>query len=131
MNDDPVCEARERARNEQARLDAYCLTREQFEAMLKFQDGKCALCGQPLEKPQIDHCHKTGLVRGLLCWRCNGLGLGNLAIEFLQRALEYLLNPPAIHALGYEHLGIPGRVGTKKARRLLRKRRAEDAKIIS
>jgi hypothetical protein len=40
----------------------------------------------------VDHCHKTGKIRGVLCKYCN-LGLGWFkTIEFLQRALDYLRN---------------------------------------
>jgi Recombination endonuclease VII len=39
------------------------------------QEGKCAICKEPMERPNLDHNHKTGKIRGLLCPRCN-LGLG-------------------------------------------------------
>jgi Recombination endonuclease VII len=68
----------------------YGLTTEQYEAMLVFQDGKCALCGtgKPVD---IDHDHASGRVRGLLCRSCN-VGLGQLGdtVEGLERAIAYL-----------------------------------------
>jgi hypothetical protein len=39
--------------------------------MLEKQGGKCILCLKKV-KLHIDHCHDTGIVRGLLCLRCNG-----------------------------------------------------------
>lgn len=40
------------------------------------QESPCHVCGGATETAHIDHCHKTGLVRGALCGRCNrALGL--------------------------------------------------------
>ena len=43
------------------------------------------------ENRQIDHCHKTGLIRGVLCWACNA-AIGQLGddVESVQKALDYL-----------------------------------------
>lgn len=48
------------------------------QAILKRQDWKCALCGAMLKAnsakdPVLDHCHDTGLLRGVLCRNCNGM----------------------------------------------------------
>lgn len=53
------------------------ITPEEYDAMLHKQRGKCAICRQP-EKVvgkslAVDHDHKTGKVRGLLCGSCNQL----------------------------------------------------------
>ena len=48
----------------------YGMTPEDREAMLEAQGGMCAICGQTKELV-IDHDHKTGRVRGLLCRHCN------------------------------------------------------------
>ena len=40
------------------------------------QKNKCKICGREMDKPQVDHDHKTGKYRGLLCVPCNnGLGV--------------------------------------------------------
>lgn len=62
-------------------LANYGITREQYDEMLKSQDGKCAICEQvetqidgktgTLRFLAVDHCHNTNKVRGLLCSRCN------------------------------------------------------------
>jgi len=56
----------------------YKLAQEQYEALLAFQAGRCALCSEPLEKSgrtsesaHVDHDHETGIVRGILHRRCN------------------------------------------------------------
>ena len=73
------------------------VTDEQYNSMLQRQDGGCAICGKPEadtrgHKLHIDHCHDTGLVRGLLCASCNtGIGKFRDNISFLDRAIEYLL----------------------------------------
>lgn len=59
----------------------YDKTPGQIKAMLRDQDGKCAICRAPLEWPargtHIDHDHATGAVRGILCALCN-IGLGHV-----------------------------------------------------
>ena len=69
----------------------YGISVEQFELMKKEQDNKCALC---LKEPKIlcvDHCHKTGQVRKLLCKKCNmALGLIHEDVTIISRMLEYV-----------------------------------------
>lgn len=72
------------------RFAKYGLTEDQYRLMLLTHQGQCAICRKPTERLLVDHCHKTGAVRGLLCHRCN---LWLAAIEdqeFLERALQYL-----------------------------------------
>lgn len=64
--------------------------------MLNEQDNKCAICKINFSvtkkslKPHIDHNHKTGVVRGLLCQTCN-IGLGHIEREgFLEALKNYL-----------------------------------------
>lgn len=49
------------------------ITQERYEEMLKAQNGVCAICQQPQARQSlaIDHNHKTGAIRGLLCNACN------------------------------------------------------------
>ena len=53
----------------------YNLTENDFIEMLKQQNHECAVCGieqvKCASKFNIDHCHKTGKIRGLLCYACN------------------------------------------------------------
>lgn len=70
-------------------INSYGLSKEEFLKMKKKQNGICAICPEKLEV--IDHCHKTGRVRGLLCRKCN-FGLGNFrdSGKLLEMAKAYL-----------------------------------------
>lgn len=78
----------------------YDITMDDYKALLADQSGLCAICGQPESalgrggavKPlAVDHNHKSGAVRGLLCHRCNSV-LGNAQDdpERLEAAAQYL-----------------------------------------
>lgn len=77
----------------------YGLTQDQYDAILKSQGGRCAIChgkdvhGRGNEHGfAVDHCHKTNIVRGLLCHKCNrGLGLFCDDAERLKEAVKYLV----------------------------------------
>jgi hypothetical protein len=67
----------------------------EYDIMLKEQNGLCKICKNPpasLNKSLgVDHCHKTGKVRGLLCDKCNrGLGLFGDNPVLLEIAKQYL-----------------------------------------
>ncbi len=59
--------------------------------MYSIQEGKCYICQTVPKRLAIDHCHKTGEVRGLLCGNCNtALGMINDSAEILTSMLEYI-----------------------------------------
>lgn len=79
-----------------ARLRGYGLTQEQYDGMLAQQKKCCAICGTKdpggrWKRFQVDHCHTTNKVRGLLCVNCNrALGyLGDDPVR-AERAARYL-----------------------------------------
>lgn len=79
----------------------YGLDPKIYLAMREKQGDLCAICRQP-EKSKgifnlsIDHNHKTGQVRGLLCKRCNtGIAMFGDDPTFLDRAKEYLCTTSA------------------------------------
>jgi hypothetical protein len=74
------------------------ITVEDYDRMLAEQGGGCAICGSKTSGRKghlhfyVDHDHKTGAIRGLLCFRCNAaLGLFKDSPLFLIRAAQYLL----------------------------------------
>lgn len=69
----------------------YNMTHKDYEAMYSQQNGCCAICRRYFEKLHIDHDHKSGVVRALLCLSCNAaLGLFKEDTSALQRAIAYL-----------------------------------------
>lgn len=71
----------------------YGMTLADFDALLLKQGDVCAICFGPKGARQwhVDHDHKTGAVRGILCNNCNtGLGLFKENQVSLARAIEYL-----------------------------------------
>lgn len=75
------------------RYKKYKLTIQDVENMLLKQNNKCFICQKEFTNNnyKIDHCHKSGLVRGLLCHLCNSaIGFLKDDTENLKRAIEYL-----------------------------------------
>ena len=69
----------------------YGITQEIYEEMYEAQNGCCAICGNWNISLSVDHCHKEGQVRGLLCQPCNmGLGFLRDSIPNLLNAVQYL-----------------------------------------
>ncbi len=69
----------------------YGITIKERNAMIAKQNGVCAICGVAPKRFDTDHCHKTGLVRKLLCHNCNaGIGYFKENTQYLKSAIEYL-----------------------------------------
>jgi hypothetical protein len=67
------------------------VTREKFEEMKSNQSNKCAIC-QRAKPLCVDHDHRTGKVRGLLCHSCNrAIGMLSDSIDRIGSAALYLL----------------------------------------
>jgi hypothetical protein len=95
----------------------YRLTEPEYDSILKHQGGVCAGCGEPPRKTRlaVDHDHKTGRIRGLLCWLCNrAIGILRDNARAATRLGAYLVAPPAPVALGKETYGLIGRAKYKK-----------------
>ena len=70
-------------------------TIEDYNARLESQDYRCGICHKHQDEFKrglfVDHDHVTGVVRGLLCVRCNSLlGLSLDSISVLKNAIKYL-----------------------------------------
>jgi hypothetical protein len=73
----------------------YALAPGEYDAMLKRQGGRCAICRKVPRKRYlaVDHDHTTGRVRGLLCFFCNSaLGVWEFDPDVARRAADYLFD---------------------------------------
>ena len=89
-----ICKECHSFKNKKAKFG---IGRKEYFTLLKKQGGKCKICkGEDIKnknnsKFHIDHCHKTGKVRGLLCDACNrGIGFLRDDINIIKRAAEYV-----------------------------------------
>jgi hypothetical protein len=115
------------ARGRKARRGAnllrfYGMSLADYDAKLAGQNGGCAMCGRKFKHSLcVDHCHKTGLLRGLLCRGCN-VGIGNLGDDwlFVFKSAVYLVYWEGLHA---EQLRKEARGGKRAFRVIAKKKR--------
>lgn len=76
----------------------YGISGKDYWDLYAYQGGACYICGWATGKSRrltVDHDHKTGLVRGLLCRPCNTyLGVIRDSIEAAERLVAFLKDPP-------------------------------------
>ena len=107
----------------------YGLEPGEYEKVLAYQDGVCYICKHTPKEGKnlhVDHNHKSGQTRGLLCWQDNAaLGKFKDDSDRLQNALLYIKNPPVSAALGRDVFGRTGRITNKrkKTRKSSKKRK--------
>ena len=83
----------QRSRHNSHLKEAYGITIDDYDKILESQGGKCAICGGGTSKRHfaLDHNHKNGNPRGLLCASCNtGLARFRDRIENLRKAVKYM-----------------------------------------
>lgn len=76
----------------------YGMTLAEYDAICESQGGLCAACHQPPSGGRwipsrlvVDHCHRSGQVRQLLCYPCNAaLGMVGDNLDRLRMLLDYL-----------------------------------------
>lgn len=94
---------RSKGAHEQRVMKTYGLKAGEYDKLLAAQGGVCAICKKSRRGNfDVDHDHKTGLVRGLLCPADNRkvLKYARNDPERLRRAADYLESPPAPKILG-------------------------------
>jgi len=74
----------------------YGITLDKYNEMFNKQNGLCAICGKHQvelkQRLQVDHCHKSEKVRGLLCPKCNSkLGQYEAGKEWFKNNKKYVL----------------------------------------
>jgi hypothetical protein len=97
--------------------DLYRITPTDYDEILRFQKGECPITGNSLITgvSNVDHCHRSGKVRGLLSPMVNkGLAFFRDDPALLRAAADYLENPPATIALGAPRYGLIGKAIRKK-----------------
>jgi hypothetical protein len=82
----------------------YGLSVDDWNEIFEGQDKKCAICASDTPAGKrgwfVDHCHDTGLVRGILCTRCNSLiGAAKDSAATLQALMGYLKRDRKRHAI--------------------------------
>jgi hypothetical protein len=92
-------EKNRRALSDSERKRRFGITPEKYAELFKSQNGTCAICKNSetatrlgkVKALSVDHCHKSGAIRGLLCSDCN-TGIGKLKddVKILQSAIHYL-----------------------------------------
>lgn len=95
--------SRSKATHEARVTDTYGLGPGEYDKLFEAQGRVCWICQQPRRgRLDVDHDHKTGLVRGLCCAADNRkvLKYARDDPERLRRAADYLENPPAQKILG-------------------------------
>jgi hypothetical protein len=69
----------------------YGLSLAEYDTMMNEQNGGCAICGANTNRLHVDHNHKTGKLRGLLCSNCNtSLGKFKDDVQILKKAITYI-----------------------------------------
>lgn len=73
-------------------MTMYGITLDQYNGLVELQNGVCRLCGAVEKKKlSVDHDHLTGVVRGLLCNKCNtAIGMLGDTAEALLRVVDYI-----------------------------------------
>lgn len=78
----------------------YGVDKDTYSKLMNLQGGRCAICRRKPAKMRLvmDHDHKTGTARGLLCTRCNHelLGAAHDDVGVLRAAVYYLEHPPLL-----------------------------------
>lgn len=93
------------ATREKRWMERYGISVDEYDAIYEAQGGLCYICRRAngkVRKLAVDHDHQTGYVRGLLCKSCNRGVLGHARdeVEFFERAISYLQQPPAFGVIG-------------------------------
>lgn len=87
----------EREKHDSYLWRSYGITLDQYEEMLKAQNGVCAICKDECNRKTtkrlcVDHDHITGVVRGLLCFQCNvGVGKFKDSPAIMTVAAQYMV----------------------------------------
>ena len=90
-----TCKDCRKVTHRESRLKStYGISTEEYDRMLLNQKGTCNICSRECisgRRLAVDHCHKSGKVRALLCTKCNtALGAVNDDEDLLYNMISYL-----------------------------------------
>lgn len=69
----------------------YKISQQAYEALVEESQGLCKCCGKEPTRLVVDHDHKTGEVRGLICDPCNHfIGMLETKPDIYQNSIKYL-----------------------------------------
>jgi hypothetical protein len=91
-------------------LRLYGMTIADYDALLDFQKGTCAICSRPpvLTRLAVDHDHLTKYARGLLCYVCNNKRVGSERDpDIFDRVASYLRSTPASQVFDQPRIAPP------------------------
>lgn len=94
----------------------YNISIEEYDSMFESQNKCCAICKRPPKNMRlaVDHNHKTGQIRGLICWICNRtLGMFHDDLDRFTVLMKYIQEPPAVNVIGLR-FGRKGRTTKRK-----------------
>lgn len=96
-NKKPSRHAKRSIYGRRSNLKKFGLTEDTWEKLYTKQGGKCPICscqlyrfGEADRAGRIDHDHKTGRVRGLVCHQCNVTKIGSNTVESLKMVIKYM-----------------------------------------
>ena len=110
----------EKAKDARLRRELHT-TLEEWNRVYEYQKRCCGICKKEFNKKglklilSVDHSHKSGLKRGLLCYMCNkGIAIFRDNIDKLRNAVIYFEHNPFTVVFGEERFTAPGKIGAKK-----------------
>lgn len=87
--------SKERKKLDNYYMSKYGITWAQRMDMWKLQKGRCAICGKHerrfKKRLAVDHCHRSGKTRSLLCFPCNRFLVGRLTLQKAKMVYLYLV----------------------------------------
>lgn len=86
------CKVAGRESNIRSKCKRYGMPSELTERIIAAGHYACEICDKTIKQFHVDHCHKTGKFRGILCSNCNsGIGMLKDDVNVLRKAIDYLL----------------------------------------
>lgn len=97
----------------------YGITIKEYEDLLIFQNNACAFCKKPAssfkKRLSVDHDHRTGAIRALVCFYCNKFKIGRFTVQDAETLVGYLSYPTADLCFGVTKF-VPPKIKKRRKR---------------